>query len=173
MNINVGPGTYGAEGISIFDWQQGATLEIGNYCSIAPGVTVLLGGNHRYNRVTTYPFNIKNGFGHNTEPDGYSNGNVIIQNDVWIGYGVTIMSGVTIGNGAIVAANAHIIKDVAPYTIVGGNPAKLIRNRFTPVQTNALLALAWWDWPLHKIEQFADLLLRPDIDDFINSASQN
>jgi chloramphenicol O-acetyltransferase type B len=168
--MNVGVGTYGADQIAVHDWGQGTTLTIGNYCSLAPNLRVLLGGNHRSNRVTTFPFQILYNFGTENDTDGYSNGDVVIKNDVWIGYGVTIMSGVTIGNGAIVAANSHVFKDVAPYSIVGGNPAKHITFRFTPTQISQLEEIAWWDWPVHKIQEYANLLLRTDIDEFINAA---
>ena len=169
--IRVGTGTYGAEQIRCLTYGvQGSELHIGNYCSIAPGVTVLLGGNHRYNHVTTYPFNIKNGFGSGAVSDGYSNGDVRIGHDVWIGQDVTIMSGVTIGNGAVIAACSVIVKDVEPYAIVGGNPAKFIKLRFTPKQIDQLNNIAWWHWPLDKIEQYAMLLLQDDIDLFIDEA---
>lgn len=166
----VGKGTYGYEQIKVLDWGQGTNLRIGNYCSIASQITVLLGGNHNMNRVTTYPFGIKNNIGPNKEPDGYSNGNVVIGNDVWIAHGVTIMSGVTIGDGSVVAACSVVTKDVEPYSIVGGNPCKLIRKRFTDDQIKQLLEIKWWNWDIEKIKSFGTLLLDPDIDEFIRRA---
>ena len=167
----VGTGTYGTEHIRILDWNQGTNLIIGNYCSIANPVTVLLGGNHNMNRVTTFPFGIVNGLGTMPETDGYSNGNVTIGNDVWIGHNATIMSGVTIGDGSIVAACSVVTKNVPPYTIVGGNPCKVIKQRFSNDQIDKLLQIKWWYWNFDKIKTFAELLLNPDIDAFINKAS--
>jgi virginiamycin A acetyltransferase len=80
-------------------------------------------------------------------------GDTIIGNDVWIGYGATIMAGVTIGDGAIIATKAVVTKDVAPYSIVGGNPAKEIRKRFSEEKIKQLLDLCWWDWPIEKITE--------------------
>ena len=154
------------------DWGQGAKLVIGNYCSIADAVVVLLGGNHRHNRVTTYPFNTLMKFAPETGPDGYSNGDVLIGHDVWIGRGVTIMSGVTVGNGAILAAGSHVCKNVPPYAIVGGNPAKVLRMRFSAEQVEALQGISWWHWPLDKIRGYASLLMSPDIDAFIRDAQE-
>ena len=166
----VGTGTYGTEHIKILDWNQGTDLIIGNYCSIANPVTVLLGGNHNMNRVTTFPFGILNGLGPMPNNDGYSNGNVVIGNDVWIGHNVTIMSGVTIGDGCIIAACSVVTKNVSPYTIVGGNPIKIIKQRFSDEQIEKLLKIQWWQWHFDKIKAFSDLLLNPDIDAFINKA---
>lgn len=166
----VGTGTYGSEYINILNWNQETDLIIGNYCSIANPVTVLLGGNHNMDRVTTFPFGIINGIGPMPNEDAYSNGNVIVGNDVWIGHNVTIMSGVTIGDGSVIAACSVVTKDVPPYTIVGGNPIKIIKQRFSDEQITKLLQIQWWNWDFDKITKFADLLLNPDIDAFINKA---
>lgn len=147
---------------------------IGKFCSIAENITIYLGGNHNTNWITTYPFghiythkfNSFNGVGHPK-----SKGNVIIENDVWIGDNVIIMSGVQIGNGAVIANNSHIVKDVEPYSIVGGNPAKLIKYRFTKEQIEKLEKIRWWDWDDEKINNNLHLLCSNNIDDFINSTS--
>lgn len=125
--IVVGKKTYG--GIHITDWSPLDTkLIIGSYCSIAPGVQFLLGGEHQIKSISTYPFKVYN-FGYLREAG--SKGDIIIKDDVWIGTNAIICSGVTIGQGAIVAAGAVVTKNVEPYAIVGGNPAKLIKYRFT------------------------------------------
>jgi acetyltransferase-like isoleucine patch superfamily enzyme len=133
-----------------------------------------LGGNHRTDWVTTFPFghvnkhkfNSFNGEGHSS-----TNGSVIIENDVWIASNVTIMSGVLIGSGSVVANNSHVVKDVEPYSIVGGNPAKHIKFRFNPNQIDNLLSIKWWDWPEEKINANLDLLCSINIDDFISHHS--
>jgi acetyltransferase-like isoleucine patch superfamily enzyme len=155
-------------------WENtNAKLVIGNFCSIASGVTVYLGGNHRTDWVTTYPFghvnqhifNNFNGIGHPS-----SKGDVIIGNDVWISDNVTIMSGVNIGDGAIIANNSHVVNDVEPYSLVGGNPAKLIKYRFTPQQIENLLKIKWWYWDNNKINKFTPLLCNSNIDEFIQES---
>lgn len=169
--MSYGRYTYGKPHIH---WENNkAKLVVGNFCSIASGVSIYLGGNHRTDWVTTYPFghihtakfNKFNGAGHPA-----TKGDVIIGNDVWIGADARIMSGVTIGDGAIIANNSHVVKDVEPYSIVGGNPAKLIRHRFTSEQINKLLEIKWWNWDDQKINKFTPLLCNPDIDKFIAAA---
>lgn len=168
--MEVGTGTYGTEHIQIWDFGDGTNLIIGKYCSIANPVTVMLGGNHNMNRVTTYPFGVLHGLGHQPNTDAYSKGDVVIGNDVWIGHNATIMSGVTIGDGSVVAACSVVVKDVPPYTVVGGNPIRVLKQRFTDEQISKLLAIKWWDWEFDKIKEFAHLMLNPDIDAFIDQA---
>jgi len=160
-------------GIPTVHWKnENAKLVVGNFCSIAENVNIYLGGNHRVDWVTTYPFghvhknkfNIYNGEGHPS-----TKGDVIIGNDVWIGDRVTIMSGVTIGDGVVIANNSHVFKNIEPYSLVGGNPAKLIKYRFTPEQIEKLLEIKWWYWDDEKINKFTPLLCSNNIDTFINS----
>jgi acetyltransferase-like isoleucine patch superfamily enzyme len=160
--ISVGRYTYGLEKLTIHQWGEGAALQIGSFCSIASSVTIYLGGNHRVDWISTFPF------GHvfaeelgvpAVEGHPSTNGDVVIGNDVWIGKGSTIMSGVTIGNGAVISANSHVIKDVAPYEIVGGNPAKTLKRRFDAEVVDLLEQLAWWDRPLPHIKQLFPLLV--------------
>jgi len=172
--MSYGKYSYGTPTIRSFG--EGYKLYVGNFCSIASGVTVFLGGNHRTDWVTTYPFghinkNIFNGFNGVGHP--ISKGDVIIGNDVWIGSGSTIMSGITIGDGAIIAANSHVIKNVAPYSIVGGNPAKHIKYRFTSEQIEKLLEIKWWNWDDKKINEYSKYICHTDIDRFINMATEN
>lgn len=130
------------------------------FCSIA-NCNIYLGGNHRTDWVTTYPFghfnkNIFDKFDGVGHPK--TNGDVIIENDVWIADNVTIMSGVKIGNGAVIANNSHVVKDVAPYSIVGGNPARLIKYRFLENIIKKLLQIKWWEWEDSKINDNLHLL---------------
>lgn len=137
----------------------GDKLIIGKFCAIAEGVTFIMNGaNHRMDGFTTYPFNIFAGGWEKVTPTVEQlpfKGDTIIGNDVWIGQYVTIMPGVKIGDGAIIAANATVTQNVEPYTIVGGNPSKSIRKRFSDEMIELLLKLQWWNWNEEKI--FANL----------------
>nr|WP_287412819.1 CatB-related O-acetyltransferase [Pseudodesulfovibrio sp.] len=139
-------------------------LIIGKYCSIGSGATFIMAGNqgHRYDWISTYPFHYQPDF---TEAkDGYiPQGDTIIGNDVWIGTEAIIMPGITIGNGAVIAARAVVTREVPDYTIVGGNPAKPIRTRFNKDDIEKLLKLKWWDWSEDKIKRNLDLLCSKDI----------
>jgi len=169
--MSFGKYTYG--NVNMYYSNENAKLVVGNFCSIAANVNIYLGGNHRSDWVTTYPFGhihqetfpSFNGHGHPA-----TKGDVIIGNDVWISSDVTIMSGVTIGDGAIIANNSHIVSNVEPYSIVGGNPAKCIKYRFTPEQIEKLLEIKWWFWEDAKINTFSPLLCNSNIDRFIEAA---
>lgn len=173
--VRVGRHTYGHEQITVRHWGEPAELRIGSFCSIADGIEVFLGGNHRVDWVTTYPFpafaeqweTARNIAGH---PD--TNGDVVVGNDVWIGSNATIMSGVTIGDGAVIAANSCVTHDVPPYAIVGGNPALLLRNRFDARTVEQLLAIRWWDWSDERIAANAELLCSGDIERFLRAQSR-
>ena len=172
--MSFGKYTYHESNVNVFFQNDHAKLVVGNFCSIANNVNIYLGGNHRVDWVTTYPFghihpdtfNHFDGSGHPS-----TKGDVIRGNDVWIGANVTIMSGVHIHDGAIIANNSHVVKDVEPYSLVGGNPAKLIKHRFTAEQIEKLLEIKWWYWDDDKINQFTPLLCNNNIDEFIKSAS--
>ncbi len=132
----------------------GDKLRIGKFCMIASGVTFIMNGaNHVTDAFTTYPFAIfGNGWENAMDNKSYPHkGDITIGNDVWIGYNATIMAGVTVGDGAIIATNSTVIKDVAPYSIIGGNPAKEIKKRFPAEIIDKLLQLQWWDWEIEKI----------------------
>ncbi|NRB60132.1 MAG: CatB-related O-acetyltransferase [Winogradskyella sp.] len=132
----------------------GDKLIIGKFCMIASDVKFIMNGaNHLTDALSTYPFAVfGNGWEHAMDEKSYPHkGDITIGNDVWIGYNATIMAGVTIGDGAIIATNSTVIKDVEPYTIVGGNPAKAIKKRFDSSTISKLLDLKWWDWEIEKI----------------------
>ena len=171
--MSIGKYTYGTHNLNIHYSNSSAKLTIGNFCSIAGNINVYLGGNHRTDWVTTYPFgHINNHIFNNFNGEGHpaTKGDVTIGNDVWIGQNVTIMSGVTIGDGAVIANNSHVVKNVEPYSIVGGNPAKFIKYRFTSEQIQKLLEIKWWNWDDEKINKFTPLLCNKNIDDFIKIA---
>ena len=167
--MEIGKHSYDQNNIKILF--QDSTLKIGAFCSISEGCEIMMCGNHRTDWVTTYPFghtnqHIFNNF--NGEGHPVTKGKVIIGNDVWIGRNVSIMSGVTIGDGAVIAMNSHVVKNVEPYSIVGGNPAKLIKYRFTDQQIKDLLEIKWWEWDDEKINQETKYLCSGNIDEFIN-----
>lgn len=168
----VGSFTYGNQNIKIHRGAENEELYIGKFCSIANNIQVYLGQNHRVDWFTTYPFghvntnifqNIDKNLGHPS-----SKGDVIIGNDVWIGANTIIMSGVKIGDGAVIANNSHVVKDIEPYTIVGGNPAKVIRKRFSDEVINKLLDIKWWDWSIEKITENHRILMSGDVEKLMN-----
>jgi chloramphenicol O-acetyltransferase type B len=142
-------------------------LVIGSFCSIGSGAAFIMAGNqgHRPGWLSTFPF-----FYMKEEPafagalDGYlPAGDTVVGNDVWIGAEAVIMPGVGIGHGAVIGSRALVTKDVEPYAIVGGNPAKLIRKRFADAEIAALLEMSWWDWPLAAIKEALPLLCSGDV----------
>ena len=145
----------------------GDKLVIGKFCALARGVKFIMNGaNHKMSGVSTYPFQIfGNGWEKVMPADGELpyKGDTVIGNDVWIGYDVLIMPGVTIGDGAIVSSRATVVADVAPYTVVGGNPAKVIKERFPAETVAALQAIAWWDWPVEHITEHLALIAGADV----------
>lgn len=155
--VNVGDFTY-AWGPLIKSWGEGAKLHIGKYCSIAGNVQFFLGGDHRTDWITTYPFAELMPNNYTIPGSPKSKGDIVIGNDVWIGNDAKIMSGVHIGDGAVIAGSAVVTKDVAPYAVVGGVPAKLIKYRMPIAKIDQLVRLAWWDWPLDKIAEAIPIL---------------
>lgn len=162
-NIIVGDYTYYDDFEDVHNFEKnvkyhfdfvGDQLIIGKFCMIASDVTFIMNGaNHLTEAISTYPFAIfGNGWEGAMEGKAYpTKGNTVIGNDVWIGHRATIMPGVTVGDGAIIATNATVTKDVPAYAVVGGNPAKVIKMRFPEAEIARLLELQWWDWPLEKI----------------------
>ena len=162
----IGRWTYGVP--KVLYRKSGKTLTIGSFCSIAGGTQIFLGGEHRTDWITSYPFNIFWQNEHDIAKLRSSRGNVIIGSDVWIGLDCTILSGVSIGHGAVIGAGSMVVQDVPAYAIVYGNPAKLLRYRFDKEIVAALLQIAWWDWDDEKIKDFLPLLLSSNIEEFLN-----
>lgn len=180
-NIEVGDYTYYDDFDDVANFEKnvkyhfdfvGDKLIIGKFCMIASDVIFIMNGaNHLSRSVSSYPFAI---FGkdwqHAMSGKSYpSKGDTIIGNDVWVGYKATIMPGITIGDGAIIASHSVVTKNVAPYTVVGGNPATLIRKRFSEVEIKRLLTLKWWDWPIEKITAQVEQLTGDDLAGFVKS----
>lgn len=162
----IGKGSYGKPKIHNFD--DGTTLVIGNYCSIASNVTILLGGEHHSDWLTTYPFFTLAEEAKNLSIDKKSKGDVIIGNDVWIGLNSTILSGVKIGDGAIIGAGSVVTKDVPNYAICAGNPARLIKYRFDSDSIEKLNKIAWWNWDEERIIKNYPNLLSNNLTKFID-----
>ena len=141
-------------------------LIIGKFCAIAAETRFIMTGNHKLDAISTYPFPI---FGHGWENafnvfDLPVKGDIVVGNDVWFGYDSLVMNGVTIGNGAIIAAGSVVVKDVPAYSIVAGNPAKVVKMRFDDKTIDRLQKIAWWDWDIEKITRHLKLICNLDID---------
>jgi acetyltransferase-like isoleucine patch superfamily enzyme len=161
MSISYGTDTYVQSGTQAFYWQhvseEDSIVKIGNYCSIAENVKFFVDGNHRMDYASTYPFNGGNGYG---------KGSPAVGNDVWIGREVLVMSGVRIGDGSVVAAGSVVTKDVPNYAIVGGNPAKVIRYRFSEEIIKRFEDVRWWH--LDRSFVYDELVpVRDDIEEWL------
>jgi len=161
-----GPERFESNVLYHFDF-IGDKLNIGKFCAIAKDVKFIMNGaNHQVSGFSTYPFYI---FGNGWEKvmpnpaDLPHKGDTCIGNDVWIGYNATIMPGVKIGHGAIVASQSVVTKDVPPYAVVGGNPATVIKLRFEQDVIDELVTIAWWDWPIEKITQHLHAIAGADL----------
>lgn len=178
-NIFVGDYTYYDDPIDptafernnvLFNWPEfGDKLIIGKFCSIASGVQFIMGSaNHRISSISTYPFNVFGGAWEENTPPHLSQlpfkGDTVVGNDVWIGRESVIMPGVHIGDGAIIAACSVVAKDVEPYTLVGGNPARPIKKRFDEELISLLLTLRWWDFDPEKLTAFLPVLCSDDLE---------
>lgn len=178
-NIQIGDYTYYDDPVDptgfekknvLFNYPEfGDSLIIGKFCSIASGTKFIMGpANHRISSVTTYPFNAFGGIWREKTPDHLSQlpfkGDIVIGNDVWFGRECVIMPGVKIGDGAIIGAYSVVTRDVEPYCVVGGNPARVIKKRFGEELTELLLRLRWWDFEQDALVEILPLLCDPDLD---------
>ena len=149
----------------LYPWNEDKLI-IGKFCQIAAGVEfVMNGANHQMNAVSTFPFYTLAGWDMKAPApnDMPLKGDTVIGNDVWIGQNATILPGVHIGDGAIIGANSVVGSDVEPYTIVAGNPAQFIRNRFDDELTNLMLEWRWWDKPIEEINSLIPILTSSDL----------
>jgi acetyltransferase-like isoleucine patch superfamily enzyme len=163
-NLHIGAYSYGKP--TIINYSSKSTVEIGKFCSIADNVKIILGGEHRYDWITTYPFSVLNG--RLNQEDYKDKGDVVIGSDVWVGYGATILGGVTIGDGAVIGAECVVAKDVPSYSVFVGNPGRVIKKRFWDLYINFLLDFKWWDLPEDKLVKVIPFLESDDISGLID-----
>lgn len=151
--------------------EKDACLKIGKFCSIASKVSFFLGGNHNINRISTWlPYlDMK----YDQSRDLLTKGDIIIENDVWIGRDSTILSGVKIGTGSVIGTSAVVAKDVEPYSIVVGNPAKIIKKRFDDRQIQILLKSEWWNWSIEKIKNNSHIIFGESFEEFEKLVNQS
>jgi len=170
--VQFGMYTYGHP--RIYSWDKDTKLVIGKFSSIADDVVFLLGGEHRTDWTSTFPFRESTEFKEfSREVHGHpaTKGDIQVGNDVWIGHGVTVLSGVAIGDGAVVASGSVVTSDIPPYSIYGGNPSRLIRTRFSSEIVEALLRISWWNWDESRIKENIKLISGPP-ELFIRSAME-
>jgi len=163
-HFDIGDYTYGRPKVIGFDGR--ATLSVGRFSSLATNITIYLGVEHQTRWVSMYPFLEFPELIRGKEVNR-SKGDVVIGNDVWIADDALILSGVTIGDGAVIGAKAVVAKDVKPYEIVAGNPARHVRFRFSDDQIEKLLEIKWWNWDIEKVKSEIDLILSGEVDTFI------
>jgi acetyltransferase-like isoleucine patch superfamily enzyme len=166
LNYDIGRWSYG--NLAVVKWNRNGTLKVGNFCSFADNTVVLLGGEHDTSNISTFPLGVFLG-GVTADAHERTKGDVIIGNDVWVGRNSTILSGVRIGDGAVIGAHSLVTQYVPDYAIVAGNPARLIRLRFARDIIESLLIIKWWTWPDEKVRKYAPLLLSNNIEALVNT----
>ena len=166
----IGKETYGKP--IVLSWGSKSTLRIGSYCSIGGGVQILLGGNHRIDWVTTFPFPARWKEASAITGHPASKGDIVIEHDIWIGRQSVILSGVTIHTGAVIGCNSVVSRNVPPYTIVAGNPAREIKKRFSESQIARLLASHWWELDREAVVDLLPLLCSTAIDAFCDTVEK-
>jgi len=161
-NVKIGIHTY-INGLKVYCWDDRFNLSIGKYCSFADNITLIAGGEHDQDWVSTYPFIDRWSLEKYTylKKPRYK-GDINIGNDVWIANNVTILSGVNIGDGSIIGASAVVTKDIPPYSIAAGNPIRIIKYRFNEITIKGLLEIKWWDWDESKIKLNQELFTNPE-----------
>jgi acetyltransferase-like isoleucine patch superfamily enzyme len=171
-HIVVGDYTYTADAKpNLISYSPMDVIVIGKFCSLANEVTIFGGGEHRFDWVSSYPIRIAFGI-ERAGKDGHptSKGPTVIGNDVYLGYRAIVLSGVRIGDGAVVAAGSVVTQNVPAYAIVGGNPARVIKMRMSDECVQYMLAIKWWDWPLEKIKKSVSFICSDDLHGFIEYA---
>lgn len=168
--IEIGIGTYGVGQDTVLLFRSDDHVTIGRYCSIARGVTIIASGEHNYQAVANYPFAAM--FDGTIDRDTYRKGPVNIGHDVWIGAHALILSGVRIGHGAVVAAGSVVSRDVPPYAIVAGVPARILKYRFNEDIRCRLLALSWWDWDPARIARERETFYLP-VEEFLTQTENS
>jgi len=165
----IGEWTHGHFGLTILS-PEGGQLRVGKFSSIARGVKIMLGGEHRTNWISTYAFPalVPGAEAYRSKAFAHSKGDVTIGNDVWVGIDSIIMSGVTLADGMIVGAGSVVRRSFPPYSIIAGNPASLAGYRFPKEIIDELVKIRWWDWPLDKIREAFPLLLSENVEQFVN-----
>jgi chloramphenicol O-acetyltransferase type B len=151
--LQIGRRTYWAPDVVMKTWIPGERIIIGSFCSIAEGVTILTGGSRRTDTAALFPLDVARSYRGTRDTR--------VGSDVWIGTGATILGGVEIGDGAVIAGGAVVFEDVPPFAVAAGNPAQVIRYRFSPAVIERLLRVAWWRWPDEEIEANIDWLYAP------------
>jgi acetyltransferase-like isoleucine patch superfamily enzyme len=165
--VTMGRCSGGEAVVHVYEGENGRVI-IGDFTGLGAYVEFLVGGGHRVDWISTFPFRMQLGLPGALE-DGHpiTKGDIVIGHNVWIARSAKILSGVTIGNGAVVAAYSVVTRDVRPYAIVAGNPAREVRRRFSDEQIEALEKIRWNEWPMDKIIEAIPLLCSPDVEEFI------
>ena len=168
--LSIGDHTYGCPKILRYEGDRNKVI-IGKFCAISHDVKIFIGGGHPLQWVSNFPFRARFDLpGKYNDGHPCSRGDVVIGNDIWIGMGATILSGVKVGHGAVISAQSFVVRNVPPYAVVAGNPAEVLFYRFREKQIKTLLQLRWWDWPLERILRSIHLLNGASIEDFILDA---